>query len=350
MPISAVDSISPGIQHTKEQLFRPFRFGQWARLALVGLCAGELGSGGGGNFNYNPNTLHRHDLFPIPHIDPALLIPLVIIAVIAIPVLWLLFLYVSSRMRFVLFDSIIEKNCSIRRMWRARRGPGLQYFVWQLLFSLIALAGFAVFVGVPALIAFLLGWFTQPREHLPGLILGGVLVFFVFVGWALLTVLVHVFTKDFVVPQMALENVSALEGWTRLIKMLETEKGRFAGYAGMKLVMSIGAGIVVGILAVILILVLLIPIGGLGVISVLLGQSAGLTWDVFTITLAVVAGCILLLLILYGVSLISVPVFVFFPAYSIYFFAARYPLLARLIYPPPAPPAPLVPPAPEPAR
>jgi hypothetical protein len=118
----------------------------------------------------------------------------------------------------------------------------------------------------------------------------------------------------------------------------------------MKLVMSIGAGIVVGILAVILILVLLIPIGGLGVISVLLGQSAGLTWDVFTITLALVAGCILLLLILYGVSLISVPVFVFFPAYSIYFFAARYPLLARLIYPPPAPPAPLVPPAPEPAR
>ena len=192
-------------------------------------------------------------MLPIPHIDPALLIPLVIIAVIAIPVLWLLVIYVSSRMRFVLFDSVIEKNCSIRRMWRARRGPGLEYFVWQLLLSLIAFAGFAVFVGVPALIAFLLGWFTQPREYLPGLILGGALVLFIFVGWALLTVLVHVFTKDFVVPQMALENVSALEGWRRLIKMLETEKGRFAGYAGMKLVMSIGAGIVIGILAVILI-------------------------------------------------------------------------------------------------
>jgi hypothetical protein len=53
------------------------------------------------------------------------------------------------------------------------------------------------------------------------------------------------------------------------------------------------------------------------------------------------------LVILYGVSLISVPVIVFFPAYSIYFFAARYPLLAKLVYPsPPAPP--LVQPPPEP--
>jgi hypothetical protein len=348
VPISAPDAISPAFQHTKEQLFRPFRFGQWTRLALVGLLAGELSSGGSCNFNVPSTSSPRHqDLLPTPHIDPALLIPLVIVAAIAIPLLILLFLYVSSRMRFVLFDSVIEKNCSIGRMWRARRGPGLRYFVWQLVFSLISFGGIVVIVGIPALIGFLLGWFTQPREHLAGLILGGVLVFFVFLGWILLTAVVHVFTKDFVVPQMALENVSAFEGWERLITMVKSEKGKYAGYAGMKLVMVIGAGIVIGIAALILILVLLIPIGGLGVISVLLGQAAGLTWNVFTITLAVVAGCILLLVILYGVSLISVPVIVFFPAYSIYFFAARYPLLAKLVYPsPPAPP--LVQPPPEP--
>jgi len=37
-----VDSVTPAIEHTKEQLFRPFRFGQWTRLALVGLFAGEI--------------------------------------------------------------------------------------------------------------------------------------------------------------------------------------------------------------------------------------------------------------------------------------------------------------------
>jgi hypothetical protein len=95
--------------------------------------------------------------------------------------------------------------------------------------------------------------------------------------------------------------------------------------------------------------VLLIPIGGLGVLSVLLAKGAGLgfSWNVFTITAVVVAGCALLFLIFYVVSLISVPVIVFFPAYSIYFFASRYHRLADLIYPAP-PPAPLTP-APEPA-
>jgi hypothetical protein len=70
-----------------------------------------------------------------------------------------------------------------------------------------------------------------------------------------------------------------------------------------------------------------------------------------TITGAIVAGCILLLMILYLVSLISAPVIVFFPAYAIYFFAPRYPLLAKLIYPaPPAPPpVPAISPHPEPA-
>ena len=348
MAVNAVDSISAAFEHTKQQLFRPFRIGQWTRLALVGLFAGELSSGGGCNFNVPQTHTPRHqDILAIPNFDPALLVPLIVVAVIAVPVLWLLFLYISSRMRFVLFDSVIEQNCSVRRMWNARRGPALQYFVWQIVFSLISLAGFAVILGVPALFAFLLGWFSAPKEHLVGLILAGLGVFIIVFAWALLTVGVHVFTKDFVVPQMALENVSAFEGWGRLIPMMESEKGRYAGYAGMKLVLAIGAAFAIGIAALILIVLLLIPVGGLGVISVLAGQAAGLTWNVFTITAAIVSGIVLLLVLFYGISLVSVPVIVFFPAYAIHFFATRYPLLANLIHPPPAPSA--APPAPPPA-
>jgi hypothetical protein len=70
---------------------------------------------------------------------------------------------------------------------------------------------------------------------------------------------------------------------------------------------------------------------------VLFGKAAGLTWNVFTITLVVVAVCMFLLVLFYGAALISVPVIVYFPAYSIYFFASRYQPLANLIYPPPPP-------------
>ena len=355
MPQSAVDSISPAFQHAKTQLFRPFRLGQWTRLALVGLFAGEMSSGGGCGNNFQiptqTGTGHRElAMSAFPH--PWLFGPLLVALVIAAPVLWLLFLYLSSRMRFILFDSVVAKRCEIRRMWRQRGEPAMRYFVWQIVFSLVGLAGMALIVGVPALIAFSLGWFTEPRNHLAGLISIGILVFFAFMGWVLLALLAHVFTKDFVVPQMALEGLSAFEGWNRLWKILQSEKGGYAGYAGMKLLMAIGAAFVVGIVAVILLVILLIPVGGLGAITVLGGQAAGLTWNVFTITLAVVAGFIFLLVFFYAVALISVPAIVFFPAYAIYFFAGRYPQLGSLIYPPLplAPPAAPVAPVSQPAQ
>jgi hypothetical protein len=85
-------------------------------------------------------------------------------------------------------------------------------------------------------------------------------------------------------------------------------------------------------------------------------MAAGLTWNLYTITLAVVAGCGAILFILYLLSLVSVPAVVFFPAYAIYFFASRYPALDVLLHPAPPPPmtsspppeAPPLPPAPEP--
>src|SRR5207302_10688129 len=103
-----------------------------------------------------------------------------------------------------LFDSVIEKKCEIRRLWRERSAPALQFFVWQIVFSLVTLAGMVVLVGIPALIAFLLGWFPAPREHLAALILWGILLFFVLVAWFLGILFGHVFSTDFVVPQISM--------------------------------------------------------------------------------------------------------------------------------------------------
>jgi hypothetical protein len=349
MPLSAADCISPAFEHVKQQLFRPFSITQWTLLALVGLFAGESCSGSGFNFNsFNvPKQAGTHrDFLAAAPPDWSLLAPLIAIALIAIPIVWLLLMYLNSRMRFVLFDSVIAKRCEIGRMWRGRREPALQYFIWQIVLSVVMLAGMAILIGIPLLGMFLLGWLTAPRQHIGALVLSGVAVFFIFLAWLLLSVLVHVFTKDFVVPQMALENISAFEGWRRLLVMLRSDKRGYAGYGGLKLILAMGATFSVAILGVIAVVILLIPFGGLAAITVIAGKVGGLTWNVFTITAAVVAGSVFLAIILYVVSLISVPVIVFFPAYSIYFFGSRYPQLSQLLYPPP--PAPILPIAPEP--
>jgi hypothetical protein len=362
LPISAVDTISLAFQHTKRQLVQPFRFWQWTRLAVVGLLAGELGSSSGcnvpSNFNFpqQPSSRHLLDsgLWPT---DPALFAALIAVLAVAGTALWLLLLYVSSVMRFILFDSVLAKECHIRQGWRRRQGPGWRYFLWQLAYMFVTLGGIIVLVGIPAGFAFLVGWLKEPSQHILPLVLFGTLLFFAVLLFALAAAVIHVITKDFVVPQMALENIGVIEGWRRLWPMLQTEQGGYAGYIGMKIVMAIGAAMVVGVATLILGVIIVIPTVGFTILAVLTGKTAGLTWNAYTITLAVVVGCVLFAGFMYLVALISVPVVVFFPAYSIYFFAARYRALSAVVYPappgmsnpPPVPPAepPPLPPLPE---
>jgi len=108
VPLSAVDAINPAFQRMKRQLF-PFRFGQWLRLAIVGLLAGEMGSGGGGlRFlsNFPTNLPSRRNQFQFPGLPagPLFLFGIVILVVLAL-IIGIIFLYINSRMRFVLFGS-----------------------------------------------------------------------------------------------------------------------------------------------------------------------------------------------------------------------------------------------------
>ena len=180
------------------------------------------------------------------------------------------------------------------------------------------------------------------------LILGGLVLFFVLLLFVVVQLVVHVMTKDFVVPQMALEEIGAIEGWRRLWPRIKGEMGGYAAYIGMKIVMAIGAAIILGIVSAIVFLLFLIPVAGLGAVAVIGGMAAGLTWNLYTITLAVVVGTIAIFSLLYIMSLVSVPAVVFFPAYSIYFFAARYPALDALLHPAPPPVVPPPPPDPPP--
>ena len=183
MPISAVDTITLAFQHTKRQLTQPFRFWQWTRLAFVGLLAGEMGSGGcnvPSNFNIprQPGS-SRHLLDTgFGGIDPALYAGLIAVLIVAGLVFAVVMMYVGSVMRFILFDSVLTKECHIRQGWGRRQYPGWRFFLWQLGYTLATLAGAVVLLGIPAALAFAMGWFTAPREHVLPLVLGGIVVFF----------------------------------------------------------------------------------------------------------------------------------------------------------------------------
>lgn len=365
MPVSAVDCVQPALQHTRAQLFTRFRFGQWSRLALVGILAAELHVGGCsfGNLGRSwPRIPHksRGEFLPsgltsiLSPFDPARLpahisehigqfLGLILLGVFAFVVLAFVFLYINSVFRFILFDSVLRRECSISEGWRKWRRAGGRFFLWQIVLQISTWLTLAVLVGLPLALAFAAGWTTNLKEHIGRLIVGVILLAGLFVVFVLAVAVVQALAKDFLVPLMALENLDFADGWHRLLAMIRLEKGRFAVYLLLKLVLAIAAGILFSILAFIVAMVAVVP----GIVVVVAGGAAGLGWNVTTISLAIIFGSLLLLLLIYLIALVCVPATVFFPAYAMHFFAARYPNLDALLNPPPVA-APEPPPIPQP--
>ena len=350
MPLSAVDVVSPTFQRTKELLFKPFRFAMWWRLAIISFLAGEIsGSGGGpGNFNFPQNTHGSQGggdhLLALPG-DPAQIAAFVVALVVAGLLLFAFLIFLNSIFRFILFDVIVSGRYRIREGWRRWFDDGVRYFWWQAGVSLAMLLVLALFVGLPALLAWRAGIFRAPGEHVALLVLGGLLLFLLLAVLVVAGALLGVFSKDFLVPVMALEKLGPIDGWRRLWPMLRTEGSSYAAYIGMKIVLAMGAAMIFGIIDIIVIVILAIPGAIVAVAVVAVASSMGLTWNPMTIALAVVVGGILLLLLMLLIALINVPAAVFFEAYPLLFLASRYPALDALLHP--APPA--APPAPAPA-
>jgi hypothetical protein len=350
---SAVDVIGNAFAHTRKQLTEPFQVSQWLRLAVLGLATGEISSSGGcSNFRglsqIPAHVRHRSDNFLDAGsglsglgLDPALIASLIVVAIIGFLIVGLVFLYVSSISRFMLFESVLRQRCELGPSWDRWQGQGLRFFGWQLALSAISLA-LAAILFLPLLIP-VLAVLRSHREPDMALLLAFLPMVSIFLAFGLLMMLIHVLAKDFVIPLMAVDDIGVLEGWRRLFAMMKGDPWGYVGYIAMKVILAIGAAVLFGILTGILVVLAMIPVVIVAVIAVILAKAAALGWNAFTVTAVIVSGVVLLVALLYLVGIVCVPIAVFFPAYAIYFFAERYPALRRRLYPePPLPPPPMV--------
>src|SRR6185369_6810451 len=330
--LNAVDAINPAFSLTKLNLFQPFRWGYWVRIALLGLLTGEMSSGGGCNFNVPQgwnNRTHKDFVATaphLPHVDPHVILALLPIILLVVIMLGLLFMYVSSVFRFSLIEAVLNGQVSLRDSWSRWQKQGTRFFVFRLLFGLAFLFCLGIVVAVVLMLVGI-STFKQAGSPSPAAILGIMFGFLLLFLVALPYLLVWVLAMDFAVPIMAID--------------------------GITFVLSIAAGIIFGIISLIILVILLLPIGGVGVVAVFAAKAMGMGFSPLTITLIVAVAVVLVALLAFTFAFISAPVTVFFPSYALYFLAGRFPALHDRLYPspPPAPPAPEpppVPPAPQP--
>lgn len=347
MPISAADSIGPAFEHMRDQLFRPFRLGQWTRLAIVGFLSGETAGSGSCRLPLNTGSTRPSNRFQstaandydviIQWMSDHLWIVGAIVA--ALLLLILLFMFVSSVFRFVLYESVVVRQCAIRKGWRRWQAEGWQFFLWQLALMAAGIVGLVAIVAIPAFAVYRLGWTDNAAAHVPALVLTvltAALVLFLFI---VLVAVARVLANDFVVPFMALEHVGVIDGW-RLVRLLVLgAKADTALYLLIKVGLSIVAIIFFFIVLVIALAVLGLTLGTMGVAAWFAAKAIALTWNAVTVTLAVIGGTAAILALLYVIALVATPLAVFFPAYSIHYLADRYPKLRSWLDrhgPPPA--------------
>jgi hypothetical protein len=336
---NAIDVVSYAWQHMTGVLFRPMRWGIWWRVALLGFLSGEMHSNGGFNFQVPQIPAEHHKFAMLPQMPTPAVIALIAALAAAGLVLLVMFIYIGSVCRFILFEAVLTRRFALREGWRKWQPQGMRLFGFNLLMLFAGLLLIAI-VLTPVLLFF----FKYKREvggHLLLLIGGGALLFTVAVAVLLLLSLVYTLVKDFVVPQMALENLTLGDGWRRLWMFMQAEKGSYAGYIGMKIVLTLGAALALAIVILVLVLILLIPGIIVGIVVVAMAKAHTLAAGIIALLIAA-AICVAFLLICV-ISLLTAPMVIFFPAYSMHFFADRYPPLFALLYPPPPPPSPIGP-------
>lgn len=344
--LSAVDAVSPAFEQTKQQLFKPFRLSFWSRMAIVALTTGEFSSSGAwGNSNYSFPTGHagRHGLEGML-MPPDIwrhwghYLPYILIGAVVLGCFMVLWMYISSVFRFILFDSVLTGHCDIKQGWRRWQAGGVSYFLWLIGFTAVVIAVLAAAVVTPLILAARAGFFRDARNHILALVFGGAGLALLLILLVVSAALVALFAKDFVIPVMAQENVRVMEGWRRFLVMLRAEKKAYAGYVLMKIVLAVGCAILFGILTFVALLILLIPLGLGGFAAYAIIRHYGFGWNAYNMIGCMVGASALVFLLFYVISFISTPAMIFFQSYINHFLGSRYPKLGERVFPQPAGP------------
>ena len=317
--ISVTEPLGPAYARMKLVLFQPFDAGKWL---IIGFCAwlAQLGdSGGGGGYGYNNHTFADKDAHPweqIRHayflahdyvlINLAWIVPVAAFAALLLLGLCLLFIWLSSRGKFMLLHCIAENRAEIEVPWDKYGQVANRLFLFRLV---LWLAGMILILPILILMIVLIVRKAVAEEFdfasifpLVGLSCGLAVVV---VGLSL----VQKFLLDFVVPILYLRGGACLAAWREFFQLLGAHAGVFVLYILFQILLALVLGMLV-------------------------------IWIV--LLTCCTAGCLLALP--YIGTVILLPILVFKRAYALLFLAQFGP--AYNVFPPAAPPPP--PPTPPP--
>ncbi|HBG60226.1 MAG: hypothetical protein A2Y03_05555 [Omnitrophica WOR_2 bacterium GWF2_38_59] len=368
--ISISDLITKSIDRTKFILFDPISLKKWLYLLFIAYMAGAIGggSGSGGGNNFSPrernseastkqefvvvqnsnvdysqpitetqqveyldeesgslNMQNRSKNFNFANMFSGMSLIgyiFIFIGIIIIIALIVLFTWLSSRFKFIWFNSIHNDVYDIVEPFGRYRVAGNSLFKVMLVISVIGLLSFAIITFITLFSIHSAGAFDKNFDWTfliglkifiaPILILLSVIVFF-----AILTVCID----HFVVTIMAMDKCLFGEAWGKFARIYKENTKDFWLYILVLIGLGIATGIIATIIAVIVIIALmLIAVIVFGLLFVLFQMimKAKIIFAIVAFALGVPFALIAFLII----TSIGLPFAVFFRNFSLYFISS----------------------------
>jgi hypothetical protein len=268
--------------------------------------------------------------------DPGLISGLVLVGILLL-VLGVALMYVIVRLRFALFHCLVHRTRELAPAWHLYHQQATRFFLLSIVvaFGFLALVAIALAPFVPAVLRVIHESQAAGRldfaDFLP-LILQVVPVFML-LGLAGLAV--DVVMRDFMLPHMALENLTAGEAWSAALENIAAEKGAFVLYAILRVLIPIAASIALAIVLIIPAIILFAIPGVLfAVVHAAQMHSTGAAWLIAVLIQIVIGAFMVALGVLMGICF-GGPVSLAIRNYALVFYGGRYPLLGTLLTPPP---------------
>jgi hypothetical protein len=207
----------------KKILFEPFELKKWLVIGFAAFLAGHFGGVG---FNFPTGFGHADQPLPLQNItlpdqwQPWL--PVIIAGfVLFVLALVIVLMWLKSRGSFMLTDCIVRNRGAVVEPWREYRTEGNNYFAFQLVMILVALAAVVALAIVFVLLGFLAGGYRRPS---PWVI--GALLIPLFICWIAFCILINLIFL-FMAPVMYRQRCPAPDAARKVLRLITAKPTAF---------------------------------------------------------------------------------------------------------------------------
>jgi len=231
MHIAFIEPLSRAWNRMKVALFKPFDLSKWFVIGFNAFLAGLIeGHRGSGSSRWSEDLSFREFLrFPerawgwlTGH--PGWFIAIVFVGLF-LTIIILVLLWLSSRGKFMFLDNVVQEKAEIVNPWKRFKRESHSLFLWRLGFAVIVIA---VFIALVLFFFVTANSLYRDSRSAPILFTVGIgflaVLIFIVIGY------ITLFLNHFVVPLMYKNNITATQAWSRFLRLFGKRPLHFLFY------------------------------------------------------------------------------------------------------------------------